>query len=169
MVLFFVCFKVEISWKVSTHPHTTSTCLFVPTFVPFVLHLFSSFCFSQFLSHSPISSYNRKKSLWSFFIFGSSDFAYIVFCYYYRLFETFKKIMRLWVPKYLGPHFIQALFTILLSTVTNISYKFCISFYLEVIKASNENKPVKIFTSKRNMPGQDVCWRKFFFKTEISG
>lgn len=33
--------------------------------------------------------------------------------------------------------------------MTNISYKFCISFYLEVIKASNENKPVKIFTSKR--------------------
>ena len=71
-----------------------------------------------------------------FFIFGSSDFVYIVFCYYYRLFETFKKIMRLWVPKYLGPHFIQDLFTILLSTGTNISYNFCISFYLEVVKAS---------------------------------
>lgn len=106
-----------------------------------------------------------------FFIFRSSDFIFIytVSWYYDRLFETFKNIMRLWVPEYLGPCFIQVLFTILLSTVTKISNKFYILFQLEVLKAISENKSVKIFTSKEKYARPKSMLKENFKKTEISG
>ena len=75
-----------------TSPHHINLSLCSLCSPPFLfLFVFLSF----FLIHLFLPIIGEKKLMIEFFIFGSSDFAYIVFCYYYRLLETFKKITRL--------------------------------------------------------------------------